>query len=197
MKISRPCILVLFMALIPGACSQESAEHAQTAQIIPDREVLDTDAQLSRKQGILYYAGNTFSGRLVERRDDRSIERRSSYYRGKAHGRSEAWYPDGRKKEERMYRNGKKVGLHKGWWPNGQVKFAFTFENGLHEGSAKEWYVDGKPFREAHYHKGIEQGSQKMWNRDGSLKANYVVKNGRRYGLVGSKPCVNPVARDT
>jgi hypothetical protein len=31
-----------------------------------------------------------------------------------------------------------------------------------------------------------------MWWENGLIRANYVVKNGRRYGLIGLKLCVNP-----
>ena len=39
---------------------------------------------------------------------------------------------------------------------------------------------------------GYEEGSQKAWWQNGVIRANYVVKNGRRYGLIGLKLCMNP-----
>jgi hypothetical protein len=34
-------------------------------------------------------------------------------------------------------------------------------------------------------------GQQRMWWPDGTLRANYVVRDGRRYGLLGAKGCVS------
>ena len=41
------------------------------------------------------------------------------------------------------------------------------------------------------YYNGKEQGSQKVWYNNGKIKSNYVVKDGRRYGLLGTKNCTN------
>ena len=40
-----------------------------------------------------------------------------------------------------------------------------------------------------HYIDGKEVGSQKLWQEDGRIKANYEVKNGERFGLIGLKKC--------
>ena len=91
-----------------------------------------------------------------------------------------------------MYHAGKKIGKHLGFWENGQPQFEFYFEDGEHHGIAKEWYQNGQPYRTFHYEHGYEQGSQKMWWENGIIRANYVIKNGRRYGLIGLKLCMNP-----
>ena len=41
------------------------------------------------------------------------------------------------------------------------------------------------------YVNGYENGSQKLWFNNGEVKSNYVIKNNRRYGLLGTKNCVN------
>jgi antitoxin component YwqK of YwqJK toxin-antitoxin module len=91
--------------------------------------------------------------------------------------------------ERRFYKSNKKVGLHEAWWPNGNKKFEYTFQQGLHHGEMKEWQSDGKPYKFFNYILGEEDGSQKMWDSEGEIRANYVVKNGHRYGLVGLKNC--------
>ena len=32
---------------------------------------------------------------------------------------------------------------------------------------------------------------QQFWYNDGEIKSNYIIKNKRRYGLLGTKNCVN------
>jgi antitoxin component YwqK of YwqJK toxin-antitoxin module len=41
------------------------------------------------------------------------------------------------------------------------------------------------------YEAGIEVGQQRQWYDDGSVRSNYVMKNGRRFGLLGTKNCIN------
>jgi antitoxin component YwqK of YwqJK toxin-antitoxin module len=41
------------------------------------------------------------------------------------------------------------------------------------------------------YQKGHEEGEQKWWYDNGKIKANYIIKDGRRYGLLGTKNCIN------
>ena len=42
-----------------------------------------------------------------------------------------------------------------------------------------------------HYKNGKEVGSQRLWKADGSIKANYEVVGGERFGLIGLKKCYN------
>ena len=91
-----------------------------------------------------------------------------------------------------MYRQGKKIGIHKGYYENGNPKFEYHFIQGEHHGIAKEWYENGQDYKFFHYNMGYEEGSQKAWWENGVIRANYVVKNGRRYGLIGLKLCMNP-----
>lgn len=55
----------------------------------------------------------------------------------------------------------------------------------------KEWSFDGKLSHLGNFENGQEEGSQKMWYDTGKIRANYVIKNGKRYGLLGTKNCKN------
>ena len=61
-------------------------------------------------------------------------------------------------------------------------------------GVAREWYAGGALFTEQQYALGHEAGLQRMYWEDGRVRASYVVRDGRRYGLLGAKGCVT---RDT
>ncbi len=47
------------------------------------------------------------------------------------------------------------------------------------------------PFRKLSYAMGHESGLQQLWQSDGALYANYIVREGRKYGLTGTKECAN------
>jgi antitoxin component YwqK of YwqJK toxin-antitoxin module len=99
-------------------------------------------------------------------------------------------YADGAISTERRYANGREEGRHMGWWEDGAIRFVFEYHGGVMEGTAREWFRDGRLYRETHYRHGQEEGVQRMWWPDGTLRASYVVREGRRYGLLGAKGCV-------
>jgi antitoxin component YwqK of YwqJK toxin-antitoxin module len=74
-------------------------------------------------------------------------------------------------------------------WSNGSVHLIEHIRDGVVEGTLREWLPDGTLYREQNYLHGHEEGRQRMWYGNGKLRANYVVRSGRRYGLMGAKGC--------
>ena len=91
----------------------------------------------------------------------------------------------------RFFKNGEKEGKYEGFYVNGNKNFSFNFLNNEYHGTNSIWSKDGLLIEELNYHHGYEKGSQKTWYLDGKIKSNYVIKNNRRYGLLGTKNCVN------
>jgi len=60
------------------------------------------------------------------------------------------------------------------------VTAAFPYISGCYKGT---------PATTCHFQHGREEGAQQSWTANGTLFSNYVVEDGRRYGLLGSKPC--------
>lgn len=81
------------------------------------------------------------------------------------------------------------------FWPNGKLRRAFGLSEGVRDGEYRTFTIDGKPYELKHFSRGREDGLQQAWDDRGELYLNYVVKNGRRYGMVNAKPCL-PAAAD-
>lgn len=113
------------------------------------------------------------------------------YLDGKENGWSRSYYPNKQRRELRYYRNGWKQGEHKGWYPDGRLAYVYQFKDDVYNGVVKEWSPQGILFRDMNYERGIEVGRQVIRYADGKIKSNYVIKNGVRYGLLGTKNCVN------
>ncbi len=90
-----------------------------------------------------------------------------------------------------MFKSGKKIGQYLSYYMSGEKAFEYNFKNGEYHGKRYEWRKDGSLLRESNYENGYEKGSQKIWWADGRIKSNYIIKNNRRYGLLGIKNCVN------
>jgi len=77
------------------------------------------------------------------------------------------------------------------WWEDGQLQSSFLFKDDEYEGECSEWNDKGILIRRMHYARGHESGAQQQWYDDGSIRSNYVIIKGRRFGLLGTKNCVN------
>ena len=174
-------LLLLFLA----ACS---SPDQQAGTVSLNR----ADTHFSQANGLVYYAGKPFTGRvftLFPATSD-TIER-GGYQDGREHGLWQQYYPGGRLRQQRSYTNGQKVGDYVAWWPNGQQQLQYRFSGDEYEGTCREWNEKGGLIQEMNYHKGHEEGTQKLFYNDGKVRANYTIINGRRYGLLGTKNCVN------
>ena len=156
---------------------------------IPAVEIATNDVDLERKNGLFYLKNELFSGTIIEKYPNDQIKKTTACFKGERFGKMLLWYADGRLAQTRFYRKNQKHGTHKGFWPNGEPKFVYHFINGKYEGEYKEWHSNGKLFKLQHFENGIEIGSQQAWEATGKVKFNYVVREGRRYGLVGTKTC--------
>ena len=158
---------------------------------IPNVEVLFDSAKLIKKNDILHYENQIFDGYITERNFTGKLISKSGYLNGKLEGLQQKWFNDGTKKEVRFYHRNSKVGKHEGWYKNGIKKFEYLIENDIPVGVHREWFSNGKPFSLFTYYKmGQPEGLQKMWFQNGQIRANYIVKNKRRFGLLGAKGCM-------
>jgi len=171
---------------------QTIAVEPRIAKTIPAIWLQALDTNLQRHQDTLYYKHQFFSGYTFLLRNEKDTQQLNAYFNGVQEGYQREWYSNGQLKEERFFINGKKEALQCGWWPNGKPRFYFTTYNDEYSGEFKEWMENGLLVKFFHYQNGKEEGSQKLWWSDGKIRANYVIKKGRKFGLLGYQICENP-----
>lgn len=171
---------------------KESPQELRISKTLPEVYHLKSDSGFRVSRDTVYYLNQLYSGYLIMLNREVDTIQSAGYFNGVEEGIQRKWYDDGQPEETRFYINGKKEGLHQGWWPNGKKRFEFTAYNGEFEGPFREWTIDGILIKHFNYHEGYESGSQRLWWSDGKVRANYVIKNGKKYGLLGYKICVNP-----
>lgn len=113
------------------------------------------------------------------------------YSNGMLHGICRKWFPNKQLMEERHYSINKKHGNQMAYWENGNKRFEFIALNDAYEGELREWSFEGHLVHLANYVNGQEEGTQKLWYDNGKIRANYVIVQGKRYGLLGTKNCKN------
>jgi antitoxin component YwqK of YwqJK toxin-antitoxin module len=114
-----------------------------------------------------------------------------SYQNGREHGIHRLYYAKNKPKEIRYFNNGWKQGLHVGFYPNGKKAFEYQYKDDEFHGTILEWTSSGILYRNMNYKNGFEEGRQIIRYSNGKIKSNYIVKNGIRYGLLGTKNCKN------
>lgn len=140
--------------------------------------------------GELFLKGNLYSGKLIKHDTLHQFKTISNYYQGKKEGAELRYLKDTLKIEERFYTKGKKRGIHKGWWNNKKLRFVYHFNTkGEYHGEVNEWYKNGQQMKAFNFQNGKEVGTQQLWRDDGKIRANFVAKNGDRFGLIGLKKC--------
>jgi antitoxin component YwqK of YwqJK toxin-antitoxin module len=151
-----------------------------------------TDPWLESRQDILYLHEEVFTGRVfsLDPVSGDTIQIRN-YQDGKEHGAWQKFYVGGKIQEVRKFDHGQKTGTYAAWWENGVRKLEYRFADDEYEGTCRDWNEKGTLIREMNYVHGHETGVQKTFYDNGKVRANYVIMSGRRYGLLGTKNCVN------
>ncbi len=151
--------------------------------------VIISDTSLHLINGTLFYKDHkTFNGELKDAWPNGKLKSIERYLNGKQQGLSETFYPDGKKESTRWYSNGEKDSVHTGWWWNGNKKYEYHFKMGSYNGMFAEWYESGKIIQQVMYAEEKELYG-KGWRENGKLYMNFVMKDGRRYGMNNSNLC--------
>ncbi|MDD7884855.1 toxin-antitoxin system YwqK family antitoxin [Flavivirga sp. 57AJ16] len=149
-----------------------------------------SNPNLKLDNGILLYKKVPFTGHLQTYYVDKNLKSDIEYVEGKKEGYEKHWFKNGSISMERYYIKGLKSGIHKAWWNDTVLKFEYHFnEKGEYHGMVKEWYKTKQLYRDFNYLNGKEVGRQRLWKLNGTIKANYEVVHGERFGLIGLKKC--------
>ena len=178
-------MLILLLMLFTG-CKQPG-KHA-----VEYKTINATSPGLKAVNGIIYCNDQLFNGTVFalfpNTNDTAAI---MNFHNGKENGVWKKKYSKNSLEEIREFKDGKKIGEYMAWWPNGNKKLQYEFKDGEYEGSCYEWNESGQLTKHANYKAGYEDGLQQIFYDNGKIHSNFVVVNGRRYGLLGTKNCVN------
>jgi antitoxin component YwqK of YwqJK toxin-antitoxin module len=182
----------IILILLTGFFACTGSARKKPAIVVSLRLMNKQEQQLTRQNGLLLVSNTPFSGKLFtlhsNLKDTAAFE---NYLNGKEVGEWTKYYPSKRIKEKRYFTDGKKTGEYIAWWENGNKQLHYFFNDDEYEGTCREWNEAGFLNRIMNYKKGHENGQQQWWYDNGKIKANYIIKNGRRFGLLGTKNCIN------
>jgi antitoxin component YwqK of YwqJK toxin-antitoxin module len=182
--VRRELLAINFLFLLLISCESSKQEKFNYYNL--------NDIHLENNNGLAIYKGKPFSGIVYSfypnTKDTAEV---IGFNKGKEHGEWKQFFPNGKLHQQRYFNNGTKVKTLKEWWENGKIKISGSFLKGENDGEYKEWNREGRLTKEMHYTLGYEEGSQKQFYDNGKIRSNYIMKKGKRYGLLGTKNCVN------
>jgi len=183
-------LLISFLSL--NFCTNLFKEKDTFSEQIPNIYQLKSSIKISIINDVVFFNSKKYSGYLFEIQENTNDTiLKQGYLNGLQSGISKKWYPNNKLMELRIYKNGKKDGKQVAFWDNGLKKFEFFAKEDIYEGELKEWNNDGKLIHLGNYKNGQEEGVQKLWYDNGKIRANFFMLSGKRYGLLGTKNCVN------
>ena len=136
--------------------------------------------QLTLRDGRLYAAGegDPFTGSMIERRPDGTLQARSSLSNGLLEGLSEGWHTNGQRQVLESFHAGVSDGLRTKWHPNGQKLSEATIKSGKIEGLFRRWDETGALSEEITMRDGKPDGRSRAFYPSGSLKAEARMQQG-------------------
>lgn len=144
----------------------------------------------SKKKNIMYYNNQPFTGTYKQILTNGSIKI-NRYKNGIYHGYQTLTTSDNQLLKKRRYKNGKCFKKQLEWWPNGVKKLEFYCnKEGQKDGAYYIWYDTNTLERSLHYKNGVKDGEQVSYYNNGYVRAHYIIKKGRRFGLLGSNSCL-------
>jgi antitoxin component YwqK of YwqJK toxin-antitoxin module len=183
----QPIFILLVSTLCLVGCSGDKKRVEEKEREVSLAQIRETE------EGIVFVKGEKepFTGRLVVRYTDGTMESVLNIVAGQNHGTFEQWHADGQKDEKATWVNGLKEGMARGWYASGKKRFEYPFradkfhgtvkrwnedgrrmvevyENGLKEGVARGWFASGKKQFEMSYRADKLHGTATQWNADGS-----------------------------
>lgn len=185
--------LVFCCMITAFACKDVNKDSIQLqANNIPNNYLALDDSTIIWHQDSLFFKAKPYSGKAFSLFANGDTAISKEFWNGLQEGITKRWHPNHQLAEDRFYIAGKKEGRHRAWWPDGKPQFDFQTHLDAYEGELKEWNAKGLLIRQFHYQNGQEVGSQRLWWDDSTVRANYEIRNGKKYGLIGIKLCKNP-----
>lgn len=145
-----------------------------------DIEVALADSEL--REGIRYLVteDTPFTGVIIEHYEDASLKSHTGVRKGRTHGKSEAFYPNGNIQVSESFKNGISHGLRTKWYENGTKQSEGEIVKGEFDGVFRKWNENGQLVTEVEMSKGVPHGVSRLWNSDGNLELELVMENGKK-----------------
>ena len=148
-----------------------------------------SSSSLQILEGRLCCDGKPYEGHTLRLFKDGSISRKIAYKDGLKHGEDRTLYRSGKVAAQRYFYTGLPHGKQYKWFENGDVSSTSMFDHGIPTGVHVSYFPNGSQSDTREFRNG-KLYHHKIWRRSGQIYANYKMVNGRGYGMMGAKLCL-------
>lgn len=127
---------------------------------------LYTQNDFAEKEGMLFYKGNLYSGKL-KKLGSKTVQL-IEYKDGLQHGRFLEIFKNGSIAFDAQFAKGRPSGVSRGFYPSGNKKFEAFYKDGKYHGDYTQWYEDGKLYTYTIYKNG-EVLESTIWGKEGKV----------------------------
>jgi len=138
-------------------------------------------AELILQDGRLHRVGetNTFSGVMIERRNDGALQSRSAVFDGLLDGFSEGWFTNGQLQVTEHFKRGVSHGLRTKWFPSGKKLSEGNIVDGKFQGTFRKWHENGVLAEQVEFIDGQPAGVSLAYFPSGAVKARARLESGK------------------
>ena len=146
---------------------------------LPPIEVDRSELMLRGDQLCRRGEAQPFSGAMVERSRNGSLQSRSQIVQGVLHGVSEGWHTNGQLQVREYFDRGVSQGRRTKWHPNGSKLSEVMIVSGKLEGVFLRWHENGALAERVRMRQGQPDGTAESFHPSGFLKARATLRDGR------------------
>lgn len=138
-------------------------------------------SELARQADRLHRSGETnpFTGFMIDRYANGSMQSRSQVSNGLLHGLSEGWHTNGTLQIRESFVAGVSHGLRTKWYPEGVKASEAPIEQGRIQGTFRRWHPNGVLAEEIPMKDDQPEGVSRAFHPSGTLKARVVTRAGQ------------------
>ena len=173
----QPIFILLVSTLWLVGCSGDKKRVEEKEREVSLAQIRETE------EGMVFVKGEKepFTGRLVVRYTDGTMESVLNIVAGQNHGTFERWHTDGQKAEKATWVNGLREGMARGWFASGKKRFEYPFRADKFHGTVKQWNADGSRTVEV-YENGLREGVTRGWFASGKKRFEYPFRADKLHG---------------
>ncbi len=120
-----------------------------------------------------------FTGTAIETFADGALKSKTRYKKGRPHGVTYGYYPNGVTQVREPFRNGVSHGVRAKWHENGIKESEGNIVEGKFSGYFRKWSETGQMIIEMEMKDGLPHGLSRSWYAEGSLKSEVQLEDGK------------------
>lgn len=139
--------------------------------------------RLEAKNEVYYFMNKPFTGRSLDRYDNKKRKQILNWKNGLLHGKRTSYFKSGRIKDVFYFSEGKRTDSFYIYDDFSTLREKGYYKNGLLNGLFQRYYRTGMPYIKSHYKNGVLDGMMTLYYNNGQKESEAMMKNNKKNGV--------------